>query len=71
MNFAVIRFPGSNCDQDCLLALNALPGATAKVVWHKDSSLAGFDAVIIPGGFPTEIICAAAPLPDSHPSCRR
>jgi phosphoribosylformylglycinamidine synthase subunit PurQ / glutaminase len=51
MNFAVIRFPGSNCDQDCLLALNALPGATAKVVWHKDSSLAGFDAVIIPGGF--------------------
>ena len=51
MKFAVIRFPGSNCDQDCLLALNALPGATAEAVWHKDASLAGFDTVILPGGF--------------------
>lgn len=49
--FAVIRFPGSNCDQDCVLALNALPGASADFVWHKDTSLAGFDAVVIPGGF--------------------
>jgi len=51
MKFAVIRFPGSNCDQDCLLTLNAMPGATAEAVWHKDSSLAGFDTVILPGGF--------------------
>jgi phosphoribosylformylglycinamidine synthase len=51
MKFAVIRFPGSNCDQDCVLALNNLPGASADFVWHKDTSLAGFDAVIIPGGF--------------------
>lgn len=51
MKFAVIRFPGSNCDQDCLLSLNALPGATAEAVWHKDSSLTGFDTVVLPGGF--------------------
>ena len=51
MKFAVLRFPGSNCDQDCVLALNALPGASADFVWHKDSSLAGFDAVVVPGGF--------------------
>ena len=51
MKFAVLRFPGSNCDQDCVLALNALPGASADFVWHKDTSLAGFDAVIVPGGF--------------------
>jgi len=51
MNFAVLRFPGSNCDQDCVYALNAIPGASADYVWHKDSSLAGFDAVVIPGGF--------------------
>lgn len=51
MKFAVLRFPGSNCDQDCFHALNDLPGASADYVWHKDSSLAGFDAVVVPGGF--------------------
>jgi phosphoribosylformylglycinamidine synthase I len=48
---AVIRFPGSNCDQDCVLAFNSLPGVSADFVWHKDSSLAGFDMVVLPGGF--------------------
>jgi phosphoribosylformylglycinamidine synthase len=51
MKFAVLRFPGSNCDQDCIHALNAIPGASADYVWHKDTSLAGFDAVVVPGGF--------------------
>ncbi len=51
MKFAVVRFPGSNCDQDCVGALNALPGASADYVWHKDSSLEEFDAVVLPGGF--------------------
>ncbi len=51
MKFAIIRFPGSNCDQDCFHALNDFPGASADYVWHKDSSLEGFDAVIVPGGF--------------------
>ena len=51
MKFAVVRFPGSNCDQDCVGAINALPGASAEYVWHKDSSLEGFDAVVLPGGF--------------------
>jgi phosphoribosylformylglycinamidine synthase len=51
MKFAVLRFPGSNCDQDCVHALNAIPSASADYVWHKDTSLAGFDAVVVPGGF--------------------
>jgi len=51
MKFAVVRFPGSNCDQDCVLALNTFEGVTADFVWHKDSSLEGFDAVVVPGGF--------------------
>lgn len=51
MKFAVLQFPGSNCDQDCVHALNAIPGASADYVWHKDTSLAGFDAVVVPGGF--------------------
>ena len=51
MKFAIVRFPGSNCDQDCVAAISALPGASADYVWHKDSSLEGFDAVVLPGGF--------------------
>jgi phosphoribosylformylglycinamidine synthase I len=51
MKFAVIRFPGSNCDQDCIHALHTFEGCSADYVWHKDSSLAGFDAVVVPGGF--------------------
>ena len=51
MKFAVIRFPGSNCDQDCVLAINALPGASADYVWHKDTTLGDVDAVVVPGGF--------------------
>ena len=51
MKFAVIQFPGSNCDQDCLRAINGLDGLRAEYVWHKATSLAGFDAVVLPGGF--------------------
>ncbi len=51
MKFAVIQFPGSNCDQDCLAALRGLEGAEADYVWHKETSLEGFDAIVLPGGF--------------------
>lgn len=51
MKVAVIRFPGSNCDQDCVLALRGFEGVEADFVWHKDTSLEGFDALVLPGGF--------------------
>src|SRR5439155_1387976 len=51
MKFAVIQFPSSNCDQDCLRAINGLDGVRAEYVWHKATSLTGFDAVVLPGGF--------------------
>lgn len=51
MKLAVIRFPGSNCDQDALHAVRDDVGIAAEYVWHEDSSLAGFDAVFVPGGF--------------------
>lgn len=51
MKFAVLRFPGSNCDQDCLRTLHDTFGATAEPVWHKETSVAGYDVIIIPGGF--------------------
>ena len=51
MKFAVLQFPGSNCDQDCLHALRDDMGQDAEYVWHKTESLDGFDAIIVPGGF--------------------
>ena len=51
MKFAVIQFPGSNCDQDCVAAINGLEGLRAEYVWHKENTLAGFDAIVLPGGF--------------------
>lgn len=50
MNFAVLQFPASNCDQDAVHAIRIL-GHTADYVWHKDTSLGRADAVIVPGGF--------------------
>jgi phosphoribosylformylglycinamidine synthase subunit PurQ / glutaminase len=51
MKFAVVQFPGSNCDQDCIAAINGIDGLHAEYVWHKKTSLDGFDAIILPGGF--------------------
>jgi phosphoribosylformylglycinamidine synthase len=51
MNFAVLQFPGSNCDQDVVHVLKNVMGHEARLVWHKDTSLGNVDAVIVPGGF--------------------
>jgi phosphoribosylformylglycinamidine synthase I len=51
MRFAVLRFPGSNCDQDCLRTLRDSFGAEAESVWHKETVVRGFDAIVVPGGF--------------------
>ena len=51
MNFAVLQFPGSNCDQDVVHVLKNVLGHSARLVWHKENSLGEADAVFIPGGF--------------------
>jgi phosphoribosylformylglycinamidine synthase I len=51
LNIAVIRFPGSNCDQDAYFSLREDLGLNAEYVWHGSTSLNGFDAVFLPGGF--------------------
>jgi len=51
MKFAVVVFPGSNCDHDAHYAASQVLGQEAELVWHKDTSLRGADAVILPGGF--------------------
>ncbi len=51
MNFAVLQFPGSNCDQDVVHVLRNALGHSARLLWHKEASLGETDAVIVPGGF--------------------
>lgn len=48
---AVVQFPGSNCDHDAYHAFKHILGSPAMFVWHKETSLEGADAVILPGGF--------------------
>jgi phosphoribosylformylglycinamidine synthase len=51
MTFAVVVFPGSNCDEDAHHAVTDVLGERAEYVWHKETDLKGADAVILPGGF--------------------
>ena len=53
MKFAVIVFPGSNCDDDAAQGVRRALGdaAQADLVWHTTGTLDGYDAVIVPGGF--------------------
>ena len=51
MKAAVIVFPGSNCDRDVAVALERVTGFPAKMVWHAETDLAGYDLIVVPGGF--------------------
>ncbi|MDH5640156.1 MAG: phosphoribosylformylglycinamidine synthase subunit PurQ [Nitrospira sp.] len=51
MNIGVVVFPGSNCDHDCEHVFKDVLGQDVTMVWHKENSLTGLDAVILPGGF--------------------
>lgn len=50
MKTAVVVFPGSNCEHDVVTAVESV-GGQAELVWHRKSSLEGFDGVVLPGGF--------------------
>ena len=66
----VVLFPGSNCEQDVVHAVRYLGGEPA-YVWHHSTELAGFDAVVLPGGFSfgdylrTGAIAAFSPVMDA------
>lgn len=51
MPAAVIVFPGSNCDRDVAVALEAAMGRPAAMVWHRESDLPPCDLIVVPGGF--------------------
>ena len=51
MKFAVLVFPGSNCDIDCYKAVEETVGQTVDYVWHTATDLSAYDCIIVPGGF--------------------
>jgi len=51
MKFGVIVFPGSNCDHDAYHVLSKHVGQPVDFVWHKQTDLSEYDAVVVPGGF--------------------
>ncbi|SFE25731.1 phosphoribosylformylglycinamidine synthase subunit I [Lentibacillus persicus] len=51
MKFAVIVFPGSNCDRDMYHAIKHVLGMEADLVWYDNSNLENYDAILLPGGF--------------------
>ncbi len=51
MKFAIVVFPGSNCDHDTYHAARHVLGQDAECIWHKDTSLKGADVIVLPGGF--------------------
>ena len=51
MKFGVIVFPGSNCDHDAYHVLSKHVGQPVDFVWHKQTDLSGYDALVVPGGF--------------------
>jgi phosphoribosylformylglycinamidine synthase I len=50
VKFGVVIFPGSNCEQDVIHATRSL-GYDSEFIWHGDTDLSGFDAIVLPGGF--------------------
>ena len=51
INFGVIQFPGSNCEQDCFYVIKNILKQNCSYVWHDSKSLKNIDCVIVPGGF--------------------
>lgn len=51
MKFAVLVFPGSNCDLDCYKAVETTIGQPVEYVWHTETDLSSYDCIIVPGGF--------------------
>jgi phosphoribosylformylglycinamidine synthase subunit PurQ / glutaminase len=51
MKFGVVRFPGSNCDDDAFHAIGAVLGQPVEFIWHQSEELSGCDVIILPGGF--------------------
>ena len=71
LRVAVVRFPGSNCDLDALRALRNVRGVSPDLVWHEDSEVSKYDAVVLPGGFSFGDSLRAGAIAARSPALRR
>ena len=51
MNFGVVVFPGTWSDCDFHYVVSEVLHQPVRYLWHRDTNLAGFDCLILPGGF--------------------
>ncbi len=51
MKFGIVVFPGSNCDGDCYNVVKDVLCQEVDYIWHKETAVTGYDALILPGGF--------------------
>jgi phosphoribosylformylglycinamidine synthase len=51
VRFAIVRFPGTWSDRDCYHVLHNVLEQQADILWHRETDLSGYDAVVLPGGF--------------------
>ena len=51
MKAVIVVFPGSNCDRDVMVALEASAGRAPAMVWHDEQALPACDLIVLPGGF--------------------
>jgi len=51
IRFGLIVFPGTNNEQDCYHVLSQVFGVDVRYIWHEETSLSGYDCIVLPGGF--------------------
>ena len=51
INFAILNFPGSNCERDCFYIVSKILRQNCKIIWHNEFSISKVDCIIVPGGF--------------------
>jgi phosphoribosylformylglycinamidine synthase I len=70
LKIGIVRFPGSNCEVDCFEAWR-VAGGDPVMIWHQETSVRGFDLIVLPGGFSygdylrTGAIARFSPIMDS------
>ena len=74
INFGIIQFPGSNCEQDCFHVLSYVLKQNCRYIWHDTKTLKNIDCVIVPGGFSygdyLSCLLYTSPSPRDRQKCR-
>ncbi|HKJ63312.1 MAG TPA: phosphoribosylformylglycinamidine synthase subunit PurQ [Hyphomicrobiales bacterium] len=70
MKAGVVVFPGSNCDRDAAVTLQAVTGHPAQMIWHGDSDMPDCDLIVVPGGFSYGDYLRSGAMAAHSPICR-